>query len=514
MQIRLNKPYALNEIGGGKRNEDSIYPEKGKATADDRCFLVCDGIGGHNRGDIASRTVCRAFAAILKETDLRNFNETIFKHSLDIAVEQLDGADTETGGRNMGTTLTFVCFHARGVFMAHIGDSRIYHLRKQGGQVGILYKSHDHSLVNDLIRAGIITPEEALTHPKKNVITRALISKQETQPKADVLETDDIREGDYFFLCTDGVLEQVNDELLCEIVARETDDKAKINAIYEACQGRSHDNFSAWLIPVAEVVQEPEIATTEYGTAVTDVPAIAEAPQPAPPAKKKRKRIGVYILLCGALLAGAYAGIQWMRGADESPKPLKKEQQTPVNGASNTQNRASGSETGTANSQKDATNSKPEAAESTTVTANSPTDTANSNTEAAEAKKNTTAPKNGASVSKTGTAVTETEAANSTKETANPNTEAAEAKKDAANSTKDTANSNTEAAKPKKGTANSTKDTANSNTEAAEAKKGTANSTKETTNSNTKAAETKTDTIDQKKGTAVSKKDTAKTPDN
>ena len=333
MQIRLNNPCALNEIGGGQRNEDSIFPEKGKATSDDRCFLVCDGIGGHRRGDVASRTVCHAFAAFLKKTDLRHFTKTTFQRALDDAAEQLDGADTDTDGRRMGTTLTFVCFHARGVCMAHIGDSRIYHLRKQGGQVGILYKSHDHSLVNDLIRAEIITPEEALTHPKRNVITRALISRQENRPKADIHETDDVRAGDYFFLCSDGVLEQVNDELLCDIIARETDDTNKIKAIYDACQGRSHDNFSAWLIPVAEVLDKPDTVPAEdREEAATHVlPPVAcsavDVAQAATPAKRNRKRIWIYILLCGLLIAGLYLCFRRIYGANERPKPPQKEQQ-------------------------------------------------------------------------------------------------------------------------------------------------------------------------------------------
>jgi protein phosphatase len=154
----------------------------------------------------------------------------------------------------MGTTLTFVCFHAGGAFMAHIGDSRIYHLRKQGEKVGILYKSRDHSLVNDLIRANIITPEEAETHSKKHVITRAIQPRQEKPSQADIYETDDIKAGDSFFLCSDGVLEQISDAKLCDIIASGKEDEGKINAIREACQGHSKDNFSAYLVSVATII--------------------------------------------------------------------------------------------------------------------------------------------------------------------------------------------------------------------------------------------------------------------
>jgi serine/threonine protein phosphatase PrpC len=256
MQILLNQPFALNEIGGGENNEDSIFPEKGKATAQDHFFLVCDGIGGHQKGEIASRIVCESFAAFLGEVDAEDFNSTVFQQALDYAYEQLNKEDLTREERKMGTTLTFLYFHTQGAFMAHIGDSRIYHLRKQGEQTGILYKSWDHSFVNDLIRANIITAEEAETHSKKNVITRAIQAHQEKPSHADIYETDDIKAGDYFFLCSDGVLEQVNDTRLCEIMASGKDDDGKINMILEDCQGHSHDNFSAYLVSVKKIISD------------------------------------------------------------------------------------------------------------------------------------------------------------------------------------------------------------------------------------------------------------------
>ena len=258
MQIKITIPFALNETGGRKNNEDSIYPPKGKATEAQRFFLVCDGMGGHENGELASRTVCDAFEAFLEDRDVARFNRADFKQALEYAYAQLDKADMENGEPKMGTTLAFVCFHTRGVFMAHIGDSRIYHLRRhmlrQGNGAVILYKSQDHSHVGELIRAGIITEEEAATHPMRNVITRVMQPNQEIMVYADIHESDDIEAGDYFFLCTDGIIESASDELLCDIVGRDVDDETKINAIYEACQECSMDNFSAYLISVAGVI--------------------------------------------------------------------------------------------------------------------------------------------------------------------------------------------------------------------------------------------------------------------
>jgi len=254
MKIKIARPCALNERGGRENNEDSIYPGKGKAAEAQRFFLVCDGMGGHENGELASRTVCSAFAAFLENRDVTRFDRAVFKQALEYAYAQLDKEDTNGGEYKMGTTLAFVCFHARGVFMAHIGDSRIYHIRRQGNRSSILYKSQDHSQVGELVRAGIITEEEAAVHPRRNIITRVMQPKQEKLVCAEICESDDIEAGDYFFLCTDGITESVSDELLCNITGRDIDDESKIKAIHQVCLKNSRDNFSAYLISITCVI--------------------------------------------------------------------------------------------------------------------------------------------------------------------------------------------------------------------------------------------------------------------
>jgi TPR repeat protein/serine/threonine protein phosphatase PrpC len=263
MQIVLHPPFALHESGGGSNNEDCIFPAKGTATVRNTFFLVCDGVGGQENGEVASRIVCDSFASFLGTVDTDAFDETVFRQALDYACRNLDAEGASTGTQKMGTTLTFICFHRKGVFMAHVGDSRIYHLRKQNGHTGILYRSVDHSYVNELVRARIITPEEAVTHPKRNIITRALQPGLKQPVMAEIHETEDVEAGDYFFLCSDGILEQVNDALLCDVIARDTDNRAKTEAIHAACRGRSHDNFSAYLIPVADVTDRSTGAMEE-----------------------------------------------------------------------------------------------------------------------------------------------------------------------------------------------------------------------------------------------------------
>jgi serine/threonine protein phosphatase PrpC len=240
--IKMRQPIGMSERGKRANNEDSIYPLEPQTT--DGLFIVCDGVGGAAKGNIASRLVCDTFAQLFEENQISDpsfIDSCLLK--VEEAVEQYTIAHPESMG--MATTLTLVHLHPNGITVAHVGDSRIYHIRN--GQ--ILYRSEDHSFVQDLVRTGIITPEEAATHPRRNVITRAIQGKQHPT-KADVYVLQDIQADDYFFLCSDGVLESVKDATLCPILAENGDNAEKIQTIKERCQAHSRDNFSCYLIQI------------------------------------------------------------------------------------------------------------------------------------------------------------------------------------------------------------------------------------------------------------------------
>lgn len=258
-------PYALNEIGGRSNQEDSIFPAKGEANESTRLFLVCDGMGGHENGEVASGLVCSTFGAQLADVDHEGFTVDMFLDALNEAYNALDREDPDPQSmRKMGTTLTFLHLNDHEVVVAHMGDSRIYHVRPSERNA-VIYQSFDHSLVNELVRAEIITPEEALTHPRRNVITRAMQPNLDSRHKADVRTFNDVQAGDYFFLCSDGVLESVSNDVLVEILRRDVSDLDKIEAIKALCAASSRDNFSAYLIPVVEGLPyvEPEVVSAE-----------------------------------------------------------------------------------------------------------------------------------------------------------------------------------------------------------------------------------------------------------
>ena len=254
MKFQLYQPQAIHELGNRKNQEDSIYPVKGEATADDRLFLVCDGMGGHDKGEVASAAICKGMSEAMKEmmTDHSIIQDEQFESALTKAYDALDAADEAHEGK-MGSTMTFLCLHKGGCMVAHIGDSRIYHLRPQTNEV--LYRSRDHSLVQQLYELGEISYNEMSTSPRKNIILKAMQPYQDERVKATIVHITDIREGDYFYLCSDGMLEEMEDDELMDIMKAGTTDEEKAQELIRRTVGNA-DNHSAYLIRIKAVEHE------------------------------------------------------------------------------------------------------------------------------------------------------------------------------------------------------------------------------------------------------------------
>ena len=255
MKIIIRQPFGFSEIGRKDNQEDCVYPAFKDVSAKNSFFVLCDGMGGHENGEVASTTVCEAFGKYFETNQPEDgvMTPDLFKQALDYAYKELDKKDNGSL-KKMGTTMTCLYLHKKGYLVAHIGDSRIYHVRPN---TGIVYQSSDHSLVNDLLRAGELTEEEAINFPQKNVITRAMQPNLERRHKADVFSFSDIQKGDYFFLCCDGVLEQLTNDQLCEILSdKKLSDNQKLNAIKQVCDGKTKDNYTCYLIPIDDVVVE------------------------------------------------------------------------------------------------------------------------------------------------------------------------------------------------------------------------------------------------------------------
>lgn len=252
MRIKIYQPLAIHELGKRANQEDSIYPIEGKATENDRLFLLCDGMGGHEHGEVASQSICKSLSLFLLQHAVasEDLEDKLISDALAYSYEELDKLAIARDTRQMGTTLTLLYFHGNGCTAAHIGDSRIYHLRPSSHT--ILYKSRDHSLVYDLYQAGELTYEEMKTFPQKNVITRAMIAGDRSHPKPDVIHISDIQPGDYFYICSDGMLEQMEDEELLDVfVANVRDEEKRQMLISETSDNK--DNHSAYIVHIKEV---------------------------------------------------------------------------------------------------------------------------------------------------------------------------------------------------------------------------------------------------------------------
>ena len=254
MKIRLRQPQLIFEIGQRANQEDFIYPSQPKEG--ERLFILCDGMGGHEKGEVASRVIAEEMArylgARLKDDDI--LSDDLFRMAFEYACQRLDQMDDGNDSmRKMGTTLTFLCFHKGGCLAAHVGDSRIYHIRPANRRM--LYKSKDHSLVVELYMAGEISYSEMSSSKQKNVITRAVMPGKEKRVRADIVHITDIRKGDYFYLCSDGMMERMGDDELVDIISQNTTDEEKRQRLMtESAPNR--DNHSAILLCVDDVMAE------------------------------------------------------------------------------------------------------------------------------------------------------------------------------------------------------------------------------------------------------------------
>ena len=260
------KAYNLQELGQRQNQEDFLFPALGKSTPDDRLFVLCDGMGGHEKGEVASATVCETICSTILSAWNPNeaLSDELFLQALSAAYEALDAKDNSEE-RKMGTTLTFLCLHTNGATVAHIGDSRVYQLRpaSKKSQARIVFRTQDHSLVNDLVKIGEITEEEAKHHPQKNVITRAMQSCQEHRAKADIAHLTDIQLGDYFYMCSDGMLEEASDENILNIITKtNVTDEQKVEMLRQVTEDNK-DNHTAHLMYIDKVEGKASIASNE-----------------------------------------------------------------------------------------------------------------------------------------------------------------------------------------------------------------------------------------------------------
>jgi len=222
-----------------KANEDKFLADKKRGL-----FIVADGMGGHEAGELASSLAIKTLDEFLTLETITNNDGQVLKDAVEIANRVIyNEAKSKSMCKGMGTTITAAIFKDYKLYIAHIGDSRAYLIRD--GNIRLLTK--DHSLVGELIRQGELTPQEAENHPHRNILTRAL----GTEPvvEIDLLEMV-IQPGDILLLCTDGLSNFVNDqEILTEVVNNGNNLKNTVNNLVQLALKRGGlDNITVVLV--------------------------------------------------------------------------------------------------------------------------------------------------------------------------------------------------------------------------------------------------------------------------
>jgi serine/threonine protein phosphatase PrpC len=332
--LRVAEHYTGTDTGLQRRaNEDSLL-------ARSPLFVVADGMGGAQAGEVASRIAVESYHGGLVDISRPEDGLAENAHAANARIHELSQRSAEHAG--MGTTLTAIYVGEEEVAIAHVGDSRAYCLRD--GE--LLRLTDDHSLVDELIREGRLTPEEAEEHPQRSIITRALGPEETVEVDTRSFRA---RSGDVYLLCSDGLTSMVPEARLTEILlAHPGLHEAGEALIAEANRAGGRDNITVILLRLEEVgvagagedrhatltglspsavalaADEPEDGSSAalalaQRPLVEDTPAVARRRprQPNPrgkPAKRRRARrfapLLVLLTILGLLLAGGYIAAQ------------------------------------------------------------------------------------------------------------------------------------------------------------------------------------------------------------
>ncbi len=210
--------FGITDIGKArKENQDKIYlPDENSIL---KYFIIADGMGGVNGGAVASKIAVESIKEYIDEAleDIEftpeNISELINQAILTANEAILERTKVENKYKGMGTTIIIAMIFRNRVYIGHVGDSRIYRIRKNI----IRQLTKDHSYVQALYREGTITKEEAENHPQKNILLKVVGCEEELEP--DILVKGFIKD-DLLLLCTDGLTNMVDSEDIYDIIVQ------------------------------------------------------------------------------------------------------------------------------------------------------------------------------------------------------------------------------------------------------------------------------------------------------
>ena len=243
--------YSGTDIGRSRSvNQDYVYVSETPVGNLPNLFIVADGMGGHNAGDFASAFAVRVMVDSGKED--ADFNPVkVIRHGIEVANHELiEQAKKSEERKGMGTTMVVATVVGNYVYVANVGDSRLYVIGNRITQI-----TKDHSLVQEMVRMGELTEEDARNHPDKNIITRALGAEETVN-----IDFFDLRleKDSNILICSDGLSNMVSNEEIQEIIQDQSDvqDKGK-TLLNLANEHGGKDNIAVVLIePFTEEVRK------------------------------------------------------------------------------------------------------------------------------------------------------------------------------------------------------------------------------------------------------------------
>lgn len=236
------KAYAKTDIGAKRQtNQDYVFCSMQPVGSLPNLFIVADGMGGHKAGDLASRYTVEEFLHVVRNSEEGNpitvIEEAVTKANLALIQKSKESIDYE----GMGTTLVVATIIGRSIYIANVGDSRLYLINNEIQQI-----TRDHSLVEEMISLGEIDRKKARTHEKKNIITRAI--GVDSEVVADFFEID-YSSGDIILMCSDGLSNMMDDDEIKLIVNQGNDLSEISNKLIEvANKNGGRDNISVVLV--------------------------------------------------------------------------------------------------------------------------------------------------------------------------------------------------------------------------------------------------------------------------
>lgn len=228
----------ITDIGNARAlNEDFVLIDENERY---RLYIVCDGVGGHNAGEVASSETATLIKNYIREFYEKPIAENILKSAILKANEEVYKLSNDMEAfQGMGTTITCALVEGTSCIFGHIGDSSAYVIKND--EINKITK--DHSLVQELVDNGTITEDEMANHPNKNIITRSVGSNSDVEVDILVIDTNDF---DKCIICTDGLADYVKKEEFLSILKQEAnEDKALLKMVELAKERGGRDNISA-----------------------------------------------------------------------------------------------------------------------------------------------------------------------------------------------------------------------------------------------------------------------------